>query len=1801
MSARPVPTRLASLVAVLAVVLSGLLLPMRAWAAPAALAAPTLTTADGQSLTATWTGSSDTAVTGYVVRVLDVQGAQVAVRLVAASVTSQTFSGLDKGAYTATVTALSADGAGAASPASGAQNVTVDLLARWTLGGLASTADGAKVPDSSGNGKDATIVGGGARSATAPGGDALDLPGGNGAYVKLPTGLVDGRATLTVSSWLRNDTGSGNYAALFFGASANPPGRYFLLNPKNPSGLYKSVLTTGNVSGAPWATETGLSPTDPARGVAGPVTDNSWALYTTVITPTSITGYLNGAKVGTVAHSTSMATFGSNLVGYIGHSSYPDANYKGGVRDVRVYTTALSDASVKALYDDDAVQRDRAALSLPSTATTDLTLPTSGANGSQISWASSDPSIISTSGVVKRSTKGDVTVTLTATVAGTGKQTTRAFQVTVPRDSAQDDVDRVSGAFDLAISKVAADLTLRTTIDGVSVSWASSEPSVIAADGRVTRAATERSVRLTATFSRGAAEAVVRSFDVTVLAADAGRVGTYAATGGTNRTDAVHLALSTQPDEGGTYTALNNGRPVLYGPTYDVRLGSPTVFRRPDGSFGLLAVAGGSSGSANAWVWSSSDLVHFSAPRRIDLGRSTTAVRVAYDNGIAAFRLVFASGGSTYEVTTADFSTLSAPAASTATAPAPSTGTFPAGATGQNSAGVTAAELAVVQRAFSRMVNTGTRPVAQVSVGQGSVVDLPRSVTATYSNGGADSQVPVTWDADDVAAIDTSKPGTWTVRGTARPTSYPATVGYQRADPDVTLADDGYYYLVGSYPQVGNDPEGYDRVNLRRARTIAGLASAPETTIWDEQNSALQRYVWAPELTRIGDTWYVLFTASRSGNVFDIRPMMLRHTGGSLIDPANWVEVGAMLPKAGDRAFNAFSLDMTHFEHGGRDYVIWAQAAPSSALLMAEIDPADPRQLISDAVTIAYPDLAWEGNLATNQQIDEGPAVIERDGKIYVTFSASTVDDKYSVGLLTADVGANLLDAASWRKTPYPIMTTADLPAGQTGPGHNSFTTDDLGNTVIVYHSRDTASTTDGGLSDPSRWARARTVHFAADGSPVLTMTADEELRPENAAVSVQVVVSSDPATVPVAPGKPVVSEVTDTSAEVTWSASTGAAGYRVTVRNGSDTVSTATVSATSTTLTGLPAGATLTVSVEATNANGTGPAATSAAFTTTKLPAPVRDFPLLSDLTDRAGGPAATGVGDVTFGADGLTLPGGSSSATNYVKLPDGLVTGLGEDLTISMWVKSDTPARNGAAVAVTTPSQTNGFPVSYWLLNPAGPNGNARSVITSGTPDPGAPYTKEVQVAGPTTTKRNGTWVQYTTVFTAGTLTSYVDGLQIGSVAKTRGFADFAKDGALEAYLGRSGYAQDPTFKGSFRNLQVFGSALSPAQVRVLGSAEQLALDDALAALTLGDTSAVTSDLTLPTKVGDGVGVTWATSDAQVVSAAGVVTVGDTAGTAQLTATLTRGTRSATKVFTVTVPASADRVAVDAAREALTLGDTSAVTSDLTLPTAVGDGVGVTWATSDAQVVSATGVVTVGGTARTAQLTATLTRGTRSATKVFTVTVPASADRVAIDAAREALTLGDTSAVTSDLTLPTKVGDGVGVTWATSNAQVVSAAGAVTVGDTVRTVQLTATLTRGTRSATKVFTVTVPARPVVTPPVDTTPTPTQPDTATTPPVTTTPTTPTTPTTNPTPTTPVVTAPTVTVKGRAVAGRPVRLVISAPGQTSVTVIAAGRKRTVQVRDGVAKIKLRWATPGKKKVVVKTSTGKVVTVVRVRR
>lgn len=443
---------------------------------------------------------------------------------------------------------------------------------------------------------------------------------------------------------------------------------------------------------------------------------------------------------------------------------------------------------------------------------------------------------------------------------------------------------------------------------------------------------------------------------------------------------------------------------------------------------------------------------------------------------------------------------------------------------------LTKAEYTKVAEKFKNPYNTDLKVTAKdVTVDQGTEIsaellskESEAKVSATYSDG-TKKTYGITWDENDIAKIDTSRPGTYTVDGVVgtKYTDAEAPLIPERADPHIIYnEDDGYYYFTSSYPMNGgNDADGYDRLILRRAKTVAGLETAEEVTIWDEKDDPKRgRFIWAPELHKIGDSWYFLSTAginSGTGTTFNIRPFMVKcNNSDDMMNPDSWEMAGDVKAMAGDEknCLNAMSLDMTYFEAGGRHYLCWADFTKNegnpeaiSSLYIATIDPSDPTQLTSKASVITVPEYFWEN---VRHRVNEGPAVIQKGDNVYLAYSASGTGSEYCIGLLSGKAGDDLTNPDNWTKNPYPIMTSTDFNDEVSGPGHNSFTVDENGNQIIVYHARPTEAHkghSGDPLYDPCRHAYIKPVFYDKDGMPILNMSEKEFAKEGKTSIKVTV------------------------------------------------------------------------------------------------------------------------------------------------------------------------------------------------------------------------------------------------------------------------------------------------------------------------------------------------------------------------------------------------------------------------------------------------------------------------------------------------------------------------------------------------------------------------------------------------------------------------------------------------------------------------------------------------------------------------
>lgn len=294
------------------------------------------------------------------------------------------------------------------------------------------------------------------------------------------------------------------------------------------------------------------------------------------------------------------------------------------------------------------------------------------------------------------------------------------------------------------------------------------------------------------------------------------------------------------------------------------------------------------------------------------------------------------------------------------------------------------------------------------------------------------------------------------------------------ADPWV-IYHDGYYYYTNS---LGN------KLAIWKTKNMADLDKAPRTVIWTPPaGTNHSKELWAPELHFLNGKWYMYFAADEGSNQ-NHRLFVLENPSA---DPTTgtWTFKGQI----GD-ASNKWAIDVSVFENKGKLYMIWSgwegDTNGQQNIYIARMK--DPLTVESQRVLVSKPEYDWEthGDLhdASNPphvNVNEGPEILKHGNKVFLIYSASGCwTDFYSLGMLTANENSDLLNPASWKKSPKPVFTQSKENSVY-APGHNSFfKSPDGKQDWILYHANPAPGCGCGGKRSP----RMQKFGWNSDGSP---------------------------------------------------------------------------------------------------------------------------------------------------------------------------------------------------------------------------------------------------------------------------------------------------------------------------------------------------------------------------------------------------------------------------------------------------------------------------------------------------------------------------------------------------------------------------------------------------------------------------------------------------------------------------------------------------------------------------------------------
>jgi GH43 family beta-xylosidase len=294
------------------------------------------------------------------------------------------------------------------------------------------------------------------------------------------------------------------------------------------------------------------------------------------------------------------------------------------------------------------------------------------------------------------------------------------------------------------------------------------------------------------------------------------------------------------------------------------------------------------------------------------------------------------------------------------------------------------------------------------------------------------------------------------------------------ADPWVIYKDGFYYYMHTT----GNG------LVLWKTKNITELNKAEKKTIWSPpSNTAYSKQIWAPEIHFINGKWYVYFAADNGKNA-NHRIYVIENSSRNPLE-GEWTFKGKVTDTT-----DKWAIDASVFEYRMQWYMIWSgwQGDVNQAQDIYIAKLKNPWTIEGNRVRLSASTYDWEkyGDLHDAENpphvnVNEGPEILQHKGRLFLIYSASGCwTDYYGLGMLTFTGKNNLLDSASWKKSPASVFR-GSANNSVYAPGHNSFfKSPDRKEDWILYHANSQPNQGCGGKRSP----RAQNFTWNADGTP---------------------------------------------------------------------------------------------------------------------------------------------------------------------------------------------------------------------------------------------------------------------------------------------------------------------------------------------------------------------------------------------------------------------------------------------------------------------------------------------------------------------------------------------------------------------------------------------------------------------------------------------------------------------------------------------------------------------------------------------
>ena len=168
------------------------------------------------------------------------------------------------------------------------------------------------------------------------------------------------------------------------------------------------------------------------------------------------------------------------------------------------------------------------------------------------------------------------------------------------------------------------------------------------------------------------------------------------------------------------------------------------------------------------------------------------------------------------------------------------------------------------------------------------------------------------------------------------------------AEPWAVFHEGKYYYTQGSE----------NRVILWETDDIADLSHATQKDVWIPTDPSNSYHLWAPEIHRINNKWYIYFAAD-DGNMDNHQIYVVENEAANPME-GTFVMKGRIQTDKD----NNWAIHASTFEHDGQRYMIWCGwqkrriDSETQCIYIATME--NPWTLSSDRILISKPEYEWE-------------------------------------------------------------------------------------------------------------------------------------------------------------------------------------------------------------------------------------------------------------------------------------------------------------------------------------------------------------------------------------------------------------------------------------------------------------------------------------------------------------------------------------------------------------------------------------------------------------------------------------------------------------------------------------------------------------------------------------------------------------------------------------------------------------------------------------------------------------------------